>query len=75
MLPTEPEILTSIVARVMRIEEITHGDGKKGYFLRYRGRLYQEDTSAAYDQLAAALRPAAIHAAFPQGERPARLSC
>lgn len=57
MLPTEPEILTSIVARVMRIEEITHGDGKKGYFLRYRGRLYQEDTSAAYDQLAAALRP------------------
>jgi membrane-associated protease RseP (regulator of RpoE activity) len=50
----ESEILTSVVSRVFRIDEVTLGDPKKGYFLRYRGELTR-DSIEAYDQLAAAL--------------------
>jgi membrane-associated protease RseP (regulator of RpoE activity) len=50
----DSEILTSVVGRVFRVEEITLGDPKKGYFLRYRGELTCESIGA-YDQLAAAL--------------------
>ncbi len=35
----ETEILTSIISRVFRVDEVTLGDPKKGYFLRYRGEL------------------------------------
>ena len=52
----ETEVLTSIVARVFRVDEVTLGDPKKGYFLRYRGEL-TVDSLEAYDQLAAALLP------------------
>jgi Zn-dependent protease len=54
-LPTT-DILTSVVARVFRVDELTLGDPKKGYFLRYRGELTC-DSVDAYDQLAAALLP------------------
>jgi membrane-associated protease RseP (regulator of RpoE activity) len=57
MYPIEPDALTSIVGRVLKIEDVTRGDPKKDFLARYRGRLYNEDTVAAYDQLAAALRP------------------
>ncbi len=52
----ETEIITSIVSRVFRVEEVTLGDPKRGYFMRYRGELTR-DSIEAYDQLAAALRP------------------
>jgi membrane-associated protease RseP (regulator of RpoE activity) len=57
MYPLEPDTLTNIVARVLKIEDVTRGDPKKDYLVRYRGRLYNEDTAAAYDQLAGAMRP------------------
>ena len=57
MYPLEFDNLTSIVARVLQIEDITRGDPKKDFITRYRGQLYSEDTAAAYDQLASALRP------------------
>ncbi len=50
------EILTSIISRVFRVDEVTLGDPKKGYFLRYRGELIR-DSVEAYDQVAAALLP------------------
>ena len=50
------EVFTSIVARVFRVEEVTLGDPKQGYFLRYRGE-FIGDTIEAYDQLSAALLP------------------
>src|SRR5450759_1249384 len=50
----DTEILSSIVARVFRVDEVTLGDPKKGYFLRFRGELIR-DSVEAYDQLAAAL--------------------
>lgn len=52
----DSEILNNIVSRVFRYDDVTMGDPKKGYFLRYRGLLLG-DSIAAYDQLAEALRP------------------
>jgi membrane-associated protease RseP (regulator of RpoE activity) len=55
---------TASVARVLRIEDVTWGDPQKNFVVRYRGRLYNEDTAAAYDQLAAALFPLEITPLF-----------
>ncbi len=35
----DTDIIASIVSRVFRVEEVTLGDPKQGYFLRYRGEL------------------------------------
>ncbi len=64
MYPLESDTLTSIVGRVLKIEDVTRGDPKKDYIARYRGRLYNEDTAAAYDQLADALRPLEVTPLF-----------
>ena len=53
----ETEILTSIVARVFRVQDVTSLDPQKGQLLRYRGHLLGDDSAAAYDQLATALQP------------------
>jgi membrane-associated protease RseP (regulator of RpoE activity) len=59
--PTEPtynyEAIDSLVARVMSVEDTTLGSQKQGYIVRYRGRIRLEDTNAAYDNLAALLKP------------------
>lgn len=52
----ETEVLTSLVARVFRIEDVTMGDREKGQQLRYRGHLLNEDSVSAYDQLAASVK-------------------
>jgi membrane-associated protease RseP (regulator of RpoE activity) len=52
----DSEVLTSIVSRLFRVDEVNLGDPKQGYFLRYRGELLR-DSVEAYDQLAEALRP------------------
>jgi len=65
----DTEGFTSIVGRVFKIEEVTLGDPKGGYFLRYRGELLR-DSQEAYDQLAAALLPFEITPLFRlEGER------
>ncbi len=51
------EVLNSIVARVFRIEDVTLGEPARGLIARYRGRLLYEDSVAAYDTLAEALKP------------------
>ena len=51
------EILTSLVSRVFRIEDVTALDPQKGPLYRFRGHLLDEDSTSAYDQLAAALGP------------------
>jgi membrane-associated protease RseP (regulator of RpoE activity) len=60
---SEIEVLTSHVARVFRIEDVTRGNGKE-LIARYRGRLISDDSVAAYDQLAEALRPDGITPLF-----------
>lgn len=50
------ELYTPIVARYLRIQDTTWGEAKSGFIVRYRGNLYNDDSAAAYDQLAANLR-------------------
>jgi len=52
----ETEILTSLVARVFRIDSVTLGDPQKGPQLRYLGHLLDEDSASAYDRLAASVK-------------------
>ncbi len=59
----ETEVFTSIVSRVFRVDEVTHGEAKQGYFLRYRGELTL-DSVQAYDQLANTLQPYEITPLF-----------
>lgn len=59
----EIEVLTNHVARIFRIEDVTTGNGKE-LLARYRGVLLSDDTVAAYDQLAEALRPHGITPLF-----------
>ena len=49
------EVLTSLVSRVFRIEDVTAGDPAKGPQLRYRGHLLGDDSVSSYDQLAASV--------------------
>lgn len=64
--PTLPEEdrLTPLVRRYLAIEDTTWGDPRQGWLVRYRGRLYSEDSAAAYDRLAEALRPLNITPLF-----------
>ena len=58
------ERLTHAVSRVLRIDDITWGDDKLKYIVRYRGRLYTEDTTDAYDRLAEELKPLGVTTLF-----------
>ena len=52
------------------VEDITWGEAKHGYLVRYRGRIYNEDTAAAYEQLAETLRPMKVTPLFrEQGDQ------
>lgn len=64
MLLPETEILNNLVARVFRIEDVTSADPRKGFFLRYRGRLLEEDSAVLYDRLADSLAPYKITPLF-----------
>jgi membrane-associated protease RseP (regulator of RpoE activity) len=52
----EIDLLTGFVSRIFHVEDVTAGEPKE-WIVRYRGHLLGEDTVAAYDQLADALRP------------------
>lgn len=56
----ETEVLNNLVARVFRIEDVTSEDPRKGIFLRYRGKLVDEDSASLYDLLADSLIPYGI---------------
>jgi len=51
----ETDVITSLVSRIFRIDDVTSLDPQKGLYLRYRGQLMDEDTAQAYDQLAESL--------------------
>lgn len=57
------DVYTALVRRFMAIEDITSGQQGKPYLVRYRGRLLSESTQA-YDQLTALLRPYEITPLF-----------
>lgn len=62
----ETEVLTSLVARVFRVEDVTAGDPEKGPQWRYRGHLLNDDSVSAYDQLAASVKPYGLTPLFRQ---------
>ena len=65
-LPQE-EFLTTLVARVMRVESITRGDPQRhGWLMRYRGHIVG-DTAEAYSRLEAALQPYEVTLLFRHG--------
>ena len=51
----ETEVITSLVSRIFRIDDVTSLDPQKGMYLRYRGQFLDEDTAQAYDKLAESL--------------------
>ncbi len=62
-----PEVLTALVARIMRVESVTWGDPqRRGWLARYRGQILG-DSEAAYAQLESALKPYEITPLFRQG--------
>ena len=63
----EIDVLNNHVSRVFRIEDVTAGDPRE-WIARYRGYLLNEDTVAAYDQLADALRSYNITPLFRIGD-------
>ena len=63
----EIDLLTGQVSRIFRVEDVTVGNPKE-WIARYRGYLLNEDTVAAYDQLADALRPYNITPLFRKEE-------
>lgn len=60
---------TPVVSRVFRVESIDWGDDHRKYLVRYRGRLYSEDSAEAYDRLAASLYPLDVTPMFLSEKR------
>lgn len=56
------------VRRILAIEDTTLGSERSTYLVRYRGRLYSEDTAAAYEQLAEAVKPLGMTPLFRTDE-------
>jgi membrane-associated protease RseP (regulator of RpoE activity) len=63
----EIELLNNQVSKVFRIEDVTAGDPRE-WIARYRGYFLTEDTVAAYDQLAEALKPYNLVVLFRKGD-------
>lgn len=61
------EILTSYVSQIFRVNDVTVGNTRE-WAVRYRGRLLSEDTVAAYDQLANAVRAFNLTPLFRKGD-------
>lgn len=66
----EPDVLSAIVARVFRIEDVTSLNPQSqqpqqpGFLMRYRGQLLYGDSASAYDILAGSLDPYGISPHF-----------
>ncbi|MRR31447.1 hypothetical protein EG834_14245, partial [bacterium] len=56
------------VRKVLAVEDVTPGDERSNYLVRYRGRLYSEDSAAAYDQLSESVKPLGLTPVFRKDE-------
>jgi membrane-associated protease RseP (regulator of RpoE activity) len=64
MYSQDNDIITPIVSRYLKITDVTWADPKKGYLVRYRGRIYGEDTASAFDKLQSDLKSLEITPLF-----------
>ncbi len=67
-IPVDLTALTQHVKQVFDIESVTTGGSKQGYHAKYTGRLTMADSEAAYDQLAAAVKPMGLTVLFREVE-------
>ncbi len=63
-LPLLNEHTDQAVRRIFFIEDTTYGDERKGYIVKYHGRLLLPDSAEAYDRLAAAVKPLGLTPLF-----------
>ncbi|MGA9399100.1 MAG: site-2 protease family protein [Anaerolineaceae bacterium] len=54
--PSTQEVYTALISRYLAIEDVTYGDPKLHYIARFRGKLYDPDSEAAYERLSAELK-------------------
>ncbi len=54
--PYNYQTVDTIVNRVMAVDDTTLGSEKQGFIVRYRGRILNQDTAAAYDYLSDLLK-------------------
>jgi membrane-associated protease RseP (regulator of RpoE activity) len=59
-----PDSLNTMIMRHLQVDDITWGEGPRDFIVRYRGKLYSEDTETAYNQLTEALKPMGITPLF-----------
>ena len=70
--PSNTTTFDALVGRYFSIELVNLGDPKRGYIVTYTGHLYSEDSQAAYDALAAQLKPLGVTPLFrKEGEKQA----
>lgn len=60
----DPTPITPLIEPIFRIRDITSGEEKDGYLLRYRGLLTAPDSTAAYETLSASLAPQGLMPLF-----------
>jgi membrane-associated protease RseP (regulator of RpoE activity) len=60
-------VLNSHVSKIFRVDDVTAGNPRE-WIARYRGQLLSDDSAAAYDQLAEAVRSYGITPLFRKGE-------
>jgi Zn-dependent protease len=61
----EIEIITPLVSHIFHIDDATAGNSLKDHFIyRYRGQLIGDDSVAAFDELAEALKPHSVMPLF-----------
>lgn len=68
-LPSDLAEITRHVKQIFDIHSVTSGGAKQGYHARYTGRLTAADSEAAYDQLAAAVKPMGLVPLFREVEK------
>ncbi|HVN56027.1 MAG TPA: site-2 protease family protein [Anaerolineaceae bacterium] len=70
--PSSTTTYDTLVGRYFSIESVNLGDPKRGYIVSYTGHLYSDDSQAAYDALAAQLKPLGVTPLFrKEGEKQA----
>ncbi len=62
--PLTQEVYTALISRYLAIEDVTYGDPKQRFIARYRGKLYDPDSEAAYGRLTTELKEYHLTALF-----------
>jgi membrane-associated protease RseP (regulator of RpoE activity) len=61
---TQQDSIAALIARYLAVEDVIYGDPKLHFAARFRGKLYDPDSQAAYDRLAAELKPQGLTPLF-----------